>query len=427
MMTTDLKRKIEVPEHLIELANILKCKAPLYIVGGYVRNSLLGVFSNDIDLASSVTPNELKQMLDGTKFLLREKSKKLGTLEILVADGSCFEYSTFRKEVYAENSGEHTPISIEFTTDIREDAMRRDFTVNCIYYDILRDEFIDIYSGEYDIQKRILRCIETPDYVFENDGLRILRMIRFACELNFKIDRTTFVRAKKMAYRLRDISGTRKYEELIKILQSPSRYPVAKKDAFLRGLNLFNKLSIWSHFGVPTARVNYYMVKRADKKLRFIGLLIDIVESINPDCVEYYLNFLLGSKGYGISQKKFQHDIKIVCGFFDAVNRVGNKKYFSKYFNNFIEIGELLRLRSKKLFNGYQFFYRYIINHNIPIVVKDLKIDASDLKKHFPKLPEKKYGKVLGDLLSKVFEGELENNREELLKEIKHDVTAGNY
>ena len=423
----ETQRKINIPNHLIDLAELLKDKAPLYIVGGYVRNSLLGIGGTDIDLASSITPDELKELLDGTKFILREKSKKLGTLEILVGDGSCYEYSTFRKEVYQSGSGQHTPISVEFTKDIREDAMRRDFSINAIYYDILKDSFIDIYSGEYDIQKRTIKCIETPEYVFENDGVRILRMIRFACELNFKIDWTTFVIAKKMSYRLRDISNSRKYEELTKILSSPYKYEISKKDAYIKGLRIFNKFSLWSHYGVPKSKVKYYMVKKADKSLRFVGLLIDIVNSANPDCVEYYLDFLLGAKGYGIPSKKMANIINIVCGYFDALNKVSNKKYFSKYFNNFAQISELLRVSAKFIHNSYMFFYRYIINHKIPIMVKDLKVDGNDIKKLFPKLPEKKYSKILNDLLSKVFEGELENNKEELIKEIKHNVTSGNY
>lgn len=418
--------KIKVPDSLYELANIFKKKAPLYIVGGYIRNSLLGLGADDIDITSSVTIEEIKELLAGSSFLLKEKSKKLGTLEILTLNGECFEYSTFRKEIYADG-GHHTPVSVEFTDDIREDAKRRDFSVNCIYYDILKESYIDIYSGIYDLQKRVLKCVETPDVVFANDGVRILRLIRFACELNFKIDRTTFVQAKKMSYRLRDISGARKYEELTKILNSPQRYPISKKNAYLRGLNLFNTFSLWQYFYAQSPKVKYKMVKKVDKTLRFISLLVDIVDSSIPDCIEYYLQYMLGEKGFGLSNKKIEYDTKIVCGYFDALNRINNKKYFTKYFENFNIISEILRKKSIFIYEKYDFFYQYIINHNLPIVIKDLKIDAKDLKKHFPKLAEKKYKKVLSDLLSKVFEGELENEKEVLLKEVKNNVNCGNY
>ncbi|MBR1984484.1 MAG: CCA tRNA nucleotidyltransferase [Clostridia bacterium] len=418
---------LDLPKELIELAELLKPKGELFVVGGFIRNSLLGIKSNDIDICSSILCEDVCEILKDTKFKAKEKSKKLGTLSIQDDKGNVYEYATFRKEVYETNSGKHFPISVEWTTDIREDAKRRDFTMNCIYYSILKKNVVDIYSGVYDIQKRIIRCVETPNFVFQSDGQRILRMIRFACELNFKFDRSTFVMAKKMSYRLKDISGPKKYEELKNILNSPYKYPLAKKDAFIKGLNLFNSFSIWSSYGIGAGKIKLNMVKKVDRRLRFMALLVDIIDTVNPDCVDYYLSHLLGNDNFMMNSRYMNTIINVICGYYDALNQLDNKEYFTKYFDNFMDIGYLLQNVSRRLFNKYIFFYRYITNHKLAITTKDLKITVQDIKKHFPRREEKKYKKILNSLLSKVFEGELENKTEALLKEIKDGINSGSY
>lgn len=418
---------LDLPNDLIELAELLKSKGELFVVGGYIRNTLLGLPCNDIDICSSILPEVVIETLKNSKYKVKEKSKKLGTLVITHENGNYYEYATFRKEVYEKESGTHAPISVEWTSDIREDAKRRDFTMNCIYYSVLKKNVIDIYSGVYDIQKKIIRCVETPSFVFQSDGLRILRMIRFACELGFKFDRSTFVMARKMSYRLKDITGARKYEELKLILNSSQRYSCAKKNSYMLGLKLFNAFSIWSSFHVGVGKVNYEMVTKVDRRLRFMGLLVDIIDTVNPDCVEYYLKNILGNDNFMLSTRYMNVIINVICGYYDALNKLNNKKYFTRYFDNFIDIGDLLACKSKRLFAKYIFFYKYIINHKLPITVKDLKISAVEIKKHFPKIQESKYKKILDGLLSKVFEGELENKAEALIKEIKDGVNAGYY
>lgn len=416
--------KIVVSENLVELARKLRRYAPLYVVGGYVRNSLMGISAGDVDLASKISPEKLENILKGSKFEVKERNKKLGTM-LIRCDNELWEYSTFRKDNY-DFGGKHVPKTVDFVEDIREDARRRDFTINAIYYDINKDEIIDIYSGIYDLQKRIIRTVETPSYVFENDGLRILRMIRFACELGFKIDRQTFLMAKKMAYRLRDITGTRKFQELTKILNSPTKYSVSKKDAHMTGLNLINYLGLWPLMFVHVSRVKYKMVKKVADGDRFVGLLVDIVNSINPDCIEYYLKFLLGQEAFSLNRYSIENNIKIVCGYFDALNKMQNKKYFFKYYDYFGKIKELLRLKSKFLYSKYYFFENYIKKHKLPIHIKELKINGEDIKKNFPDFPQRKYSALLYDIFDKVFDGIIPNEKQALLKEVKEYVRCHN-
>ena len=199
---------IKISSNLDKLAYKLKNKADLFIVGGYVRNSLLNIYNTDIDLCSKLTIDELKDILSDSDFKIEEKNSFLGTA-IISCDNEYYEYSTFRTEQY-ENGGNHSPKQVQFVNDLKQDALRRDFTANCIYYNISKKCLIDPYNGIKDVKNEILRTIETPQFVFSSDGERILRLIRIACELNFKIERQTYKMAKKMCYHLKDISPARK-------------------------------------------------------------------------------------------------------------------------------------------------------------------------------------------------------------------------
>ncbi len=414
-------KDIVVPENLEKLAQKLKKKAELFIVGGYVRNSLLGIGGTDIDIASRLTPTDLKELLKDTPYIVKDKNSRLGTVTIKIGD-EIYEHTTFRSEVY-DNTGRHTPIKVTFVDDLRQDAKRRDFTVNSIYFSITRKKIIDIYSGLYDLKKRRLRTIETPDFVFNSDGLRILRMVRIACELGFKIEKNTYKIAKKMAYRIKDITGTRKQEELFKILFCDKKYPISKKHAHIKALELLNNLYIFSSMYSTVPKIKLRLVKKV-QNLRLEALLVDMINTIDPDCVEYYLEYMLGEKGFNFSEKNKQYLINIVCGYFDAINRLNNRDYFIKYYNNFDNIGKLIAKDNIFLFNKYNFFYKYINNYHIPISVKDLKVSANDIKKYLPKLDSKYYGELLNSLLVRVFDGEVENDRDKLILEIKnYDIT----
>ena len=153
----------------------------------------------------------------------------------------------------------------------------------------------------------------------------------------------------------------------------------------------------------------------------FFAFLIDVIDTVKPDCIEYFLKELLGKGGYKLPNSTIQYTNNIICGYYDALNKLQNKKYFFKYFNYFEKIGELLYIRSKKLYAKYKFFHSYIIKHKLPTNVKELAISGADLKTALPKLPEKKYGAVLQEMLDKVFDGAVINEKNVLLQELKND------
>ena len=181
--------KLELNQELIELNKEFKKKGKkLYVVGGYVRDYLLGKISTDIDICSSMTPQEIKDSIKS--FDIDVFNKKLGSTHIS-KNGRTFEHTTFRVDYYHDD-GCHSPYEVEFTDDVYTDSFRRDFTINSIYYDIQQDEFLDFYGGIKDIELKQVKAIVSPDYVFGSDGTRLLRMVRQACEL-WKLQKNTFI------------------------------------------------------------------------------------------------------------------------------------------------------------------------------------------------------------------------------------------
>lgn len=208
----------------------------VYVVGGYVRNSLCGYKCTDIDLAGPLPALALNLPPHTSMNMVNHR---MGTAQ-LVCDGVRYEYTPFRVEVY-NPGGEHTPARVSFTTDLNADAERRDFCCNAIYYDVRRDEIIDPLNGVRDVEQKILRGCNK--HVFESDGLRLLRLVRLAAELNFKIEGETARAAKAMCAQLSDITNERKRTELDKILHADTANDVP--NAHYRGLRLLKQLDLW--------------------------------------------------------------------------------------------------------------------------------------------------------------------------------------
>lgn len=407
--------KINISENLQKLANIfVKKNSLLYVVGGFVRNQILGIETSDIDICSDMTVVKLQKMLEHTKFCVKDANKTLGTAKICIED-EIYDYCCFRKEIYPD-SGEHAPEQVIFVKDITEDAKRRDFTINCLYYDISNQQLLDFYDGLKDIKRKKIRCIQNASEVLSNDGLRILRMIRQAAQLNFSVAKETLFYAKKMSFKVQDISNARKFEELMLILECKNK---RNKKSFMKGLNLFNYLDIWKYYFDGLEHVRYNMAKKTDGESRFVGLLIDIVNTCKPDCISYFLEKGLGPDGLGIPKQKMTKDIEVVCGYFDALNLLNNKDYFFQYFNSFPQISKILEKGSIYVYRKYNFFYKYILKYKVPVRIKDLKINGNDIKANYPKIQEKRYKYILTDLLNKVFRAQVDNNKQCLLAEVK--------
>lgn len=404
---------IEISENLKKLAKLIPCE--LYVVGGFIRNTIMQIEKDDVDICSALTVDEIEQLLKDTAFKVKIKSKTLGSALISIKDEK-YEYTTFRKDYYP-NGGQHLPEKVQFIKDVKEDAKRRDFSCNAIYYDIKNDKILDFYDGINDIKHKILKTVETPEEVLSHDGLRILRLFRFQCELNFKIDKQTLQSAIKYKNNLRDISGERVIYEITRILHSPNKYKnISKPNAYMKALKLFNKAGIWPIFGIDCQKIKFKMVKKVEHKSQ--GFLIDVIDTVNPISISYYLNLIL-SESFGLNKKMVEQYINILSGYYEALNRQQNKPYFFKYFNNFPDIYLLLSHKSKYLANKYQFFYKYIISHKLIVSIKDLKITGEDIKKNYPTVKPNRYKPILESLLSDIFDGNLSNDKKELIEAVE--------
>lgn len=204
--------KKKIPKDIWKLNKIFADNGfKLYIVGGFIRDFMLHIYSlKDIDLCGTATPEEFERILANSPFKFTVVNKKLGAYKIKrTRGGGNFEYVTLREEKYKKG---HTPQEVNFITEIDKDVQRRDFTVNAMYFDLSTCELIDPCNGVQDCMERKLKPVNSK--VFDVDGLRIMRMIRFAYTKRLKIDEQTFINAKLHTYLLKEIAHERIVAEL---------------------------------------------------------------------------------------------------------------------------------------------------------------------------------------------------------------------
>jgi len=220
----------QLPDSLILLSDKFAAHGfSLFLVGGYVRNIVLRLPEGDFDVCSAAMPDDAAKIAQDAGFHVVKKAAELGTIEIHIASGTVrhvFEHTTFRRDYYPPG-GAHRPYRVRFTQNIEEDARRRDFTAGALYLNIRTGMITDPTKRAFDdINKGVLRAADDdPDITIRDDGLRIMRMARFAAELKFSVARDLFQSAQRHAELLSDISAERKRDELIKILLSDEKYP----------------------------------------------------------------------------------------------------------------------------------------------------------------------------------------------------------
>lgn len=186
-----------------------------YWAGGCVRDRLLGRSPKDIDVATSARPDAIMALFPHTKAF----GKAFGVIAVSHL-GHTYEVTTFRRESdYTD--GRH-PCSVSFT-DAREDAQRRDFTINALFYDPLTDEVLDYVGGQADLDAHVIRAVGHADDRFEEDHLRMLRAIRFAGRLDFQLEPTTARAIYNHAPQLTRISVERIRDELVRMLTESVR------------------------------------------------------------------------------------------------------------------------------------------------------------------------------------------------------------
>jgi tRNA nucleotidyltransferase/poly(A) polymerase len=185
-----------------------------HLVGGAVRDILLGRPHTDFDIATDARPDQVIPLFRR----VIPTGIRHGTVTVHF-HGTTFEVTTFRTE--AEYGDGRRPDSVTFTPSIIDDLARRDFTINAIAYDLLTDQVADPHEGRIDLRKGVLRAIGDAAERFREDGLRPLRACRFAAQLGFKVDEATRAAIPGSLDILAKVSAERVRDEILKILQTP--------------------------------------------------------------------------------------------------------------------------------------------------------------------------------------------------------------
>ncbi len=205
--------KMDLPSDVLFILDRMNKRGySAHVVGGSVRDSLLGRELGDFDITTDALPEETKEVFSDHKTV--DTGIRHGTVT-LVLSGVPYEITTYR--VDGDYKDNRHPDSVSFTTSLADDLARRDFTVNAMAYSPT-DSLTDIYGGREDAERRIIRAVGDPYVRFSEDALRILRALRFASVLGFDIEETTSRAAFDLAANLSSISKERVYTELKKLI-----------------------------------------------------------------------------------------------------------------------------------------------------------------------------------------------------------------
>lgn len=234
--------------------------APLYLVGGAVRNPLMDLPISDIDVCGPALPREVCALCEDSPVRAVIRAEQFGTVELHVTDETgadqMAEYTAFRQDSYTSG---HRPAQVRFTKDLSVDALRRDFSVNALYQRVHEDGLepvIDPTGGLEALRRGLLHTVtEDPDLVLQNDGLRILRAVRFAAELALTPTPALVDSLHRYAPLVRDVAMERLRDEWRKILLADTRYPslARSQPATEGGLLLLDEIGLFGFLadGLP--------------------------------------------------------------------------------------------------------------------------------------------------------------------------------
>lgn len=438
--------KINIPSEVeFIINNFYKNKYEAYMVGGCVRDSILGVTPKDYDITTSAKPEETISLFEKTI----PTGLKHGTITVLI-NSNPYEVTTFRTEgSYLDN---RRPSSVDFVTDIKEDLSRRDFTINALAYNSTNG-LIDYFNGVNDLKNKIIRCVGNPDKRFKEDALRILRAIRFSCQLSFNIEDSTYNAIKTNYKLIENISFERIRDELCKILISPnaSKGLELLKDTKLLELVLpeINSLinfspkctnhnrNVFSHTLKVIDNTEDNLLLRLSALLHDVGKLNTLTPLNNGSFYGFPGHCIEGASMSKkiLSKLRFDNNtIKIVSKLIEHhlvlnVNIMPTKYEVKKLLidvgiDNMNLLFKLQRADINSLDNPKVFLEKVaytenlsneIIKNNEPLFIKDLAITGENLISEFNLKPGKIIGDILNFLLDKVLENPELNLREELL------------
>ena len=435
--------KIQLPEKVNTIIQTLQAHGyEAYAVGGCVRDSILGRIPDDWDITTSATPLETKSLFSRTF----DTGIEHGTITVLL-DKEAFEVTTYRVDGKYEDS--RHPKEVTFTRSLKEDLLRRDFTINAMAYNDA-EGLVDIFGGIEDLQAKTIRCVGNAKARFGEDALRILRAVRFAAQLGFEIEDVTRYGILELAPTLANISAERIQVELIKMLVSPN--PTMMRTAYELGITkvILPEFDAMMETAQETKHHMYTVGEhtlkaleciRADKVLRLTMLLHDIGK---PAMKTFDENGAAHFKMHDVKSAEMTKAILKRLKFDnDTLNKVHKLVQFHDYripataksvrkamnligtelFPAYLEVqradtlAQSLYHREEKLANldGKYACYQEILEKQQCVALKDLAITGSDLIAAGMQ-PGKQIGVILNGLLEMVIEDPSLNTKEKLME-----------
>ena len=475
----------KIPGYVIELMNrFAEAGHEIYIVGGAVRDLLMGKEVDDWDFTTDATPKEMLKIIPdgfydnnfGTVGVSRKHVTKNPEKLDPEAQGEILEITTFRKEFgYSDN---RRPDKVVWGKNLDEDLARRDFTINAMALkpangsqstadgkkkhtssglDTTDFHLIDPFGGQKDLERKLIRAVGNPDKRFSEDALRMMRAVRIGGELNFRIEKKTLEAIWESATLINQISAERVKMELFKILASPRAFQGV---TLLRESGLLKEIlpELESCFGVEQkspGRHHVYDVgthslmslkfcPSMDPVVRFATLIHDIGKAetynkLSNGTITFYNHELYS----GRMAKDIARRLRLSKEESDKLWRLVRYHQFTVDENQtdsavrrFIRrvgkenVVDMLNVRTGDRLGGgasetswrlEEFKKRLVEVQKQPFSVRDLKIDGKDVMKELRIKPGPKVGEVLNKLFEKVENKEVENDRGKLLKALKNE------
>lgn len=396
MFNINIPTKVETIIECLELNGY-----EAYIVGGCVRDSLLGKIPNDWDITTNATPNEIINIFEKTI----PTGIKHGTVTVLV-DNILFEVTTYR--IDGEYSDGRHPDSVKFTESINKDLSRRDFTINAMAYNPQKG-VVDIFDGCKDLDKKLIRCVGNPSIRFEEDALRMLRAIRFSAQLNFTIEETTINSIKEKSPLIKEVSIERIQSEINKIL-------------------LFDSSKLYL---LKKVRLLEYIIPEICDDLSEILIFTNNIESnLHLKLTMLFRNMSLDSTHYVLRRLRYDNKtinrVLILSKYRDyniELDRISIKRILNKL-GDLTLFEDLIKLKMANLSNkdpeilnllNIQKRANIIIQQKECFMIKDLALNGKDLIS-IGVNRGREIGETLDKLLEIVIEKPELNNKDELSK-----------
>lgn len=433
-----------------EVENILnkfqKNSFQIYIVGGAVRDLLMGKIVSDWDFTTDAKPDEILKLFPDGFY-----DNKFGTVGIPTKTIEVYEITTMRKEGTYKDY--RHPDKVAWTKKIEEDLARRDFTVNAI---ALSKKIVDPFHGQKDIEDKIIQAVGDPNTRFKEDALRLIRAIRFAAELEFDIEEKTFQAIKKNVSLIKEVAWERIRDELFKILASGNSYIGIIK---LREVGILQIIlpELERCFGLKQEGPKHDRVydigehslltlkhtPSTDPLVRFAALLHDVgkadtVATATDGNVTFYNHDVVGgnlvlqiARRFNLSKKQTDKLYRLVRWHMFTVSEHQTDSAIRRFIKNVglentddmmaLRIGDRLGGGTQRETSWRMEKFQQRIKQVLkkPFSIADLKVNGNDVMKTLNIKPGPKVGEILQKLFEEVLEDDSKNTREYLLDRIK--------